>query len=332
MPARHLLLCSGFWWGEGLDRAPRPVGASSRRWRRRARVARAGPAVGDRPPADGDREPPHRGRRRSSPSGRLDPLGPRRQAVDRRRPDGRRGRRRAAGPGRRPAGRGVGRGGRGLLLAERSASGAREVSSRSTMPGAPVRLAARRAAPGTPQRLARRLRRPLPGARPLRPPGHRLPRLWLEQRYRRRRPARPGRAARLGRSEAAPRRATSLALQGRPSWPASGPTGCRPGSRCPSPRWSAAWSSAAGWTPSSRTADGSRAATSSTGRPGRRRPGPGRRPPVQLGAYRLAWSRLPGVPVEHVGAAFFHASTGETLWPELPGTDEITAVLGAARP
>jgi DNA helicase II / ATP-dependent DNA helicase PcrA len=53
---------------------------------------------------------------------------------------------------------------------------------------------------------------------------------------------------------------------------------------------------------------------------------------LQLSAYRLAWARLRGVPEHRVRGAFFHAATGETLWPELPGADEISAVLGAARP
>ena len=52
---------------------------------------------------------------------------------------------------------------------------------------------------------------------------------------------------------------------------------------------------------------------------------------LQLAAYRVAWARVRGVPVERVRGAFFHAATGETVWPELPGADEITAVLGAAR-
>jgi DNA helicase II / ATP-dependent DNA helicase PcrA len=39
-----------------------------------------------------------------------------------------------------------------------------------------------------------------------------------------------------------------------------------------------------------------------------------------------------GVPEARVRGAFFHAATGETLWPELPGADEITRVLRAARP
>jgi len=53
---------------------------------------------------------------------------------------------------------------------------------------------------------------------------------------------------------------------------------------------------------------------------------------LQLSAYRLAWARLRDVPEHRVRGAFFHAATGETLWPELPGTDQITAVLAAARP
>ena len=53
---------------------------------------------------------------------------------------------------------------------------------------------------------------------------------------------------------------------------------------------------------------------------------------LQLSAYRLAWARVRGVPEARVRGAFFHAATGETLWPELPGADEITRVLRAARP
>ncbi|CAA9421801.1 MAG: ATP-dependent DNA helicase SCO5184 [uncultured Quadrisphaera sp.] len=36
---------------------------------------------------------------------------------------------------------------------------------------------------------------------------------------------------------------------------------------------------------------------------------------VQLAVYRLAWSRLHGVPLQHVGAAFFYAATGQTRRP-----------------
>ncbi len=53
---------------------------------------------------------------------------------------------------------------------------------------------------------------------------------------------------------------------------------------------------------------------------------------LQLSAYRLAWARVRGVPERRVRGAFFHAATGETVWPELPGAQEITRVLAAARP
>ncbi|HZI97993.1 MAG TPA: ATP-dependent DNA helicase [Actinomycetales bacterium] len=36
---------------------------------------------------------------------------------------------------------------------------------------------------------------------------------------------------------------------------------------------------------------------------------------VQLAVYRLAWARLQGIDVDRVGAAFFYASTGETVRP-----------------
>ncbi len=51
---------------------------------------------------------------------------------------------------------------------------------------------------------------------------------------------------------------------------------------------------------------------------------------VQLALYRLAWSRLEQVPVEHVGAAFFHAATGETVRPvELLDETALTALISA---
>ena len=53
---------------------------------------------------------------------------------------------------------------------------------------------------------------------------------------------------------------------------------------------------------------------------------------LQLGAYRLAWARVRGVPESRVRGAFFHAATGDTVWPELPGPEEIIRVLRAARP
>ena len=53
---------------------------------------------------------------------------------------------------------------------------------------------------------------------------------------------------------------------------------------------------------------------------------------LQLAAYRLAWARVRGVPEHRVRGAFFHAATGETVWPELPAAAEVTRVLRAARP
>lgn len=53
---------------------------------------------------------------------------------------------------------------------------------------------------------------------------------------------------------------------------------------------------------------------------------------VQLGAYRIAWARLRGVDESRVRGAFFHAATGETVWPDLPDLAEVTRVLAAARP
>ena len=51
---------------------------------------------------------------------------------------------------------------------------------------------------------------------------------------------------------------------------------------------------------------------------------------VQLALYRLAWSRLQDVPVEHVGAAFFHAATGETVRPvELLDEVALSALIAA---
>jgi DNA helicase-2/ATP-dependent DNA helicase PcrA len=51
---------------------------------------------------------------------------------------------------------------------------------------------------------------------------------------------------------------------------------------------------------------------------------------VQLAVYRLAWARLHGVPVDHVGAAFFHAATGETIRPvELLDEVALTALIMA---
>ena len=49
---------------------------------------------------------------------------------------------------------------------------------------------------------------------------------------------------------------------------------------------------------------------------------------VQLAAYRLAWSRLHGVPLDKVGAAFFYATTGRTVRPvDLLDEEGLVALL-----
>jgi DNA helicase-2/ATP-dependent DNA helicase PcrA len=50
---------------------------------------------------------------------------------------------------------------------------------------------------------------------------------------------------------------------------------------------------------------------------------------VQLGAYRLAYARLRGLTLDQVDAAFYYASTGETVYPSLPQEDELAALLGS---
>jgi DNA helicase-2/ATP-dependent DNA helicase PcrA len=50
--------------------------------------------------------------------------------------------------------------------------------------------------------------------------------------------------------------------------------------------------------------------------------------PLQLAIYRLAWSELQGVPLDHVTAAFYYVRTGEVIHPEnLPGKHQLTALL-----
>jgi DNA helicase-2/ATP-dependent DNA helicase PcrA len=54
---------------------------------------------------------------------------------------------------------------------------------------------------------------------------------------------------------------------------------------------------------------------------------------VQLAAYRLAWHRLHGVPLERIGAAFFYVSTGRTVRPaDLLDEAGLTALLRALDP
>ena len=54
---------------------------------------------------------------------------------------------------------------------------------------------------------------------------------------------------------------------------------------------------------------------------------------MQLAVYRLAWSRLVGVPLEEVSAAFFYAASGQTVRP-VEGLDEqaLLEVLRTAPP
>jgi len=48
---------------------------------------------------------------------------------------------------------------------------------------------------------------------------------------------------------------------------------------------------------------------------------------LQLGAYRLAFARLRGLPTDQVDAAFYYAGTGETVFPELPDEEQLAALL-----
>ena len=50
---------------------------------------------------------------------------------------------------------------------------------------------------------------------------------------------------------------------------------------------------------------------------------------LQLASYRLAWCRLRDVDPARVRAAFFHAATGETVWPDLAGESDLEALLRA---
>ena len=48
---------------------------------------------------------------------------------------------------------------------------------------------------------------------------------------------------------------------------------------------------------------------------------------LQLGVYRLAWSRLTGTALDHVRAAFYYADSGETVWPDLLDEAELTDLV-----
>jgi len=50
---------------------------------------------------------------------------------------------------------------------------------------------------------------------------------------------------------------------------------------------------------------------------------------LQLGAYRLAFARLRGLTPDKVDAAFYYASTGETVFPDLPGEEQLVTLMGS---
>ncbi|KUI36441.1 ATP-dependent DNA helicase [Mycobacterium sp. GA-2829] len=53
---------------------------------------------------------------------------------------------------------------------------------------------------------------------------------------------------------------------------------------------------------------------------------------IQLAVYRLAWAQLSGRPVDQVRAAFHYIRANHTVRPDdLPGVDDLTALLDAAR-
>ena len=53
-----------------------------------------------------------------------------------------------------------------------------------------------------------------------------------------------------------------------------------------------------------------------------------RRRAVQLSAYRVAYSRLTGVPVDRIEAAFFFAANGVSETPDLLGEDQLEDLVG----
>ena len=64
-------------------------------------------------------------------------------------------------------------------------------------------------------------------------------------------------------------------------------------------------------------------------RPPADRPRPPRTPPIQLGAYRLAWAELAGVPVTRVRAGFHYVRDGVTVRPaDLIDAAGLIALVG----
>jgi len=50
---------------------------------------------------------------------------------------------------------------------------------------------------------------------------------------------------------------------------------------------------------------------------------------LQLGAYRLAYARLRGLPLDQVDAAFYYAGTGETVFPDLPDEEQLVTLMAS---
>jgi len=50
---------------------------------------------------------------------------------------------------------------------------------------------------------------------------------------------------------------------------------------------------------------------------------------LQLGAYRLAFARLRGLEPDQVDGAFYYARTGETVFPDLPGEEQLADLMGS---
>ena len=56
-----------------------------------------------------------------------------------------------------------------------------------------------------------------------------------------------------------------------------------------------------------------------------------RRKALQLAVYRLAWSRLHGIPLERIRASFVYVAAGqERVFDDLPGEEELEAIVTAA--
>jgi DNA helicase-2/ATP-dependent DNA helicase PcrA len=312
---RHLLLCSGFWWGEGLTK---PRGPSA--FLDEVAAACAGGAGVAEPwapaPADGDENPTEGDVAQSDWP--VDPLGPRREAMTEAAamvraaaadPGPAPGPDPEPGPDTDPQAVAWAEEAR-LLLAERERQRTREVIEVAMPEHLSVSqlVALRR----DPQRLARRLRRPLPEAPdPYARRGTAF-HLWLEQRF--------GGAPLLDLDElpgsadlgAAPDEHL-LALQVAflaSEWADRVPTRVEVpfatvvGGVVIRGRMDAVFTDADGgytvvdWKTGKRPTGVEATAAA-----------------VQLAAYRLAWAELAATPVEQVRAAFFYVAVGDTVRP-----------------